>query len=87
MTLLNAMLQLTHFKSPFLRTLLPCVGAAYAIQAGVAIPSILAQSERFYDLSGSLTYVSIANCTIPEEIAHGRAVITISVWNTEVHNS
>ena len=35
------------------------MGAAFAIQAGVAVPSILAQSERFYDLSGSLTYISV----------------------------
>lgn len=35
------------------------MGAAFAIQTAVAIPSILAQSERFYDLSGSLTYLSV----------------------------
>ena len=31
---------------------------AFGIQAAVAIPSIAFQSERFYDLSGSLTYIS-----------------------------
>jgi steroid 5-alpha reductase family enzyme len=31
---------------------------AYGIQAAVAIPSIIAQNERFYDLGGSLTYLS-----------------------------
>ncbi|MCJ1367087.1 hypothetical protein MMC16_006219 [Acarospora aff. strigata] len=41
-----------------LRTLIPSLSLAYGIQAAVAIPSILAQSERFYDLSGSLTYLS-----------------------------
>lgn len=41
------------------RTLVPSVGAAFAIQTAVAIPSILTQSERFYDLSGSLTYLSV----------------------------
>ncbi|CAD0098013.1 unnamed protein product [Aureobasidium mustum] len=58
MTLLNTLLALTNFRSPFLRTLVPSIGLAYAIQAGVAAPSILFQSERFYDLSGSLTYLS-----------------------------
>ncbi|KAG9947809.1 DUF1295-domain-containing protein, partial [Aureobasidium melanogenum] len=58
MTLLNTLLALTNFRSPFLRTLVPSIGLAYAIQAGVAAPSIFFQSERFYDLSGSLTYLS-----------------------------
>jgi hypothetical protein len=58
MTLLNTLLALTNFRSPFLRTLVPSIGLAYAIQAGVAVPSIALQSERFYDLSGSLTYLS-----------------------------
>jgi steroid 5-alpha reductase family enzyme len=58
MTLLNTLLTLTNFRSPFLRTLVPSIGLAYAIQAGVAVPSIALQSERFYDLSGSLTYLS-----------------------------
>jgi len=77
MTLLTSLLTATNFRNPFLRTLVPSVGAAFAIQsmfrsallsrssllthilAAVAIPSILAQSERFYDLSGSLTYLSV----------------------------
>lgn len=56
--ILSTLLHLTSFKSPFLSTLIPSVAAAYGIQAAVAIPSILAGSERFYDLSGSLTYLS-----------------------------
>ena len=60
MPLLSTLLQATHFTSPFLRTLIPSIGLAYAIQGAVAIPSILAQSEKFYDLSGSLTYLSCA---------------------------
>lgn len=58
MTILNTLLHLSNFKNPFLRTLVPSIGLAYGIQAAVAIPSILAQSERFYDLSGSVTYIS-----------------------------
>lgn len=56
--LLLRLLQLTNHSNPFLRTLLPSVGLAYAIQTAFAIPSIALQSERFYDLSGSLTYIS-----------------------------
>lgn len=55
---MSALLRLTNFKSPFLRTLIPSIGLAYAIQAAVAVPSIAAHSERFYDLSGSITYIS-----------------------------
>ena len=58
MAVLSTLLHVTAFKSPFLSTLVPSIGLAYAIQAAVAVPSIIAQSERFYDLSGSLTYLS-----------------------------
>jgi len=58
MTILTSILHATNFQSPFLRTLVPSISFAYGIQAAVAIPSIFAQSERFYDLSGSLTYLS-----------------------------
>jgi hypothetical protein len=58
MTLIHTLLRLTAFKSPFLRTLVPSVGLAYAIQGAVGVPSIIGQTERFYDLSGSLTYLS-----------------------------
>lgn len=54
----QSLLQATNFRSPFLRTLLPTIGLAYTIQAAAAIPSIGLQTERFYDLSGSLTYLS-----------------------------
>ncbi|KAF9875998.1 hypothetical protein CkaCkLH20_06444 [Colletotrichum karsti] len=59
MTLLQSLLHLTNFKSPLLRTLVPSVSAAYAIQLAFAVPSILAQNERFYDFSGSLTFLSV----------------------------
>jgi hypothetical protein len=57
MTLLSSLLHLTNYRNPFLRTLVPSISLAYTLQAAVAVPSILAQSERFYDLSGSLTYL------------------------------
>jgi steroid 5-alpha reductase family enzyme len=56
--ILNGLLHATNYKNPFLRTLVPSIGLAYGIQAAVAIPSIIFQTERFYDLSGSLTYIS-----------------------------
>ena len=58
MPLLTSLLSATNFSNPFLRTLVPSIGLAFGIQAAVAAPSILAKSERFYDLSGSLTYLS-----------------------------
>ncbi|KAI9838357.1 MAG: hypothetical protein M1819_005625 [Sarea resinae] len=58
MAVLNALLGLTNFSNPFLRTLIPSISLAYTLQAAVAIPSILTHSEQFYDLSGSLTYLS-----------------------------
>jgi hypothetical protein len=58
MTLLTSFLAATNYKNAFLRTLVPSLGLAYGIQAAVAIPSILAKNERFYDFSGSITYLS-----------------------------
>ena len=59
MALATFLLHLTNFRNPFLRTLIPSICTAFAIQGAFAIPSILAQSERFYDLSSSLTYLSV----------------------------
>ncbi|KAL5387879.1 hypothetical protein DPSP01_003277 [Paraphaeosphaeria sporulosa] len=58
MPLLQSLLHATAFRTPLLRTLVPSVALAYGIQTAVAVPSIAAQTERFYDLSGSLTYLS-----------------------------
>ena len=58
MPVLSTLLHATTFSRPFLSTLVPSVALAYGLQAAVAVPSIVAQSERFYDLSGSLTYLS-----------------------------
>ena len=58
MGLLTSLLHATNYSNPFLRTLVPSVGLAFGIQGAAAIPSILAKNERFYDLSGSLTYIS-----------------------------
>jgi hypothetical protein len=77
MTLLNSLLHLTNFRNPFLRTLVPSVSAAFAIQAAVAVPSILAQSERFYDLSGSLTYISVAALSLYLPSLRARAAASV----------
>jgi hypothetical protein len=58
MTLLQTLLKATAFRNPLLRTLVPSVALAYGIQSAVAVPSIAGQTERFYDLSGSVTYLS-----------------------------
>ncbi|KAM3083777.1 hypothetical protein ACMFMG_002108 [Clarireedia jacksonii] len=78
MTLTNTLLHLTNFRNPFLRTLVPSVSAAFAIQAAVAIPSILAQSERFYDLSGSLTYLSVTALSLYLPTIRARAAASIA---------
>lgn len=59
MPLLDALLRITDFRSPLLRTLVPSVAAAVALQAAAAAPSVLAQSERFYDASGSATVLAV----------------------------
>ena len=62
--MLSSFLHATSYRAPLLRTLVPTVALAYGIQTAVAIPSIAAQSERFYDLSGSLTYLSCTALSI-----------------------
>lgn len=78
MTLLSSLLHLTNFRNPFLRTLVPSISLAYTLQAAVAVPSILAQSERFYDLSGSLTYLSCTALSLYLPTLRARAAAAAS---------
>ncbi|OTB00285.1 hypothetical protein M426DRAFT_66247 [Hypoxylon sp. CI-4A] len=57
--MLQKLLHLTNFRSPILRTAIPSVAAAFALQTAVAIPSVAAQSERFFDASGSVTFLAV----------------------------
>lgn len=77
MTILTALLHATNFRNPFLRTLIPAVGSAFALQAAVGIPSIIAQSERFYDISGSLTYLSVTALSLYLPTIRARAVAAV----------
>ena len=56
--MLQLLLKATNFKSPLLRIIIPVTATAIALQGAVAIPSCFAGTERFYDLSGSITYIS-----------------------------
>ncbi|KAI1490747.1 hypothetical protein F5X96DRAFT_669363 [Biscogniauxia mediterranea] len=55
----HVLLPLTNFRSPLLRTAVPSVAAAFALQAFVAVPSVRARSERYYDASGSATFLAV----------------------------
>ncbi len=59
--------------SPLLAVLVPSVSLAYGLQGLVAVPSILAQSERYYDLSGSATYLSCAALSLYMPFVRARA--------------
>lgn len=59
MAFIQYLFHITNFRSPLLRTLVPCVAAAFALQAAAAAPSIFAQTERFYDASGSATFIVV----------------------------
>lgn len=52
---LQTLLHVTNFSSPLLRTVIPTVAAAFALQGAFAVPSIIARSDRFYDFSGAVT--------------------------------
>ncbi|KAH0601748.1 hypothetical protein MHUMG1_00627 [Metarhizium humberi] len=59
MPIINRLLHITNFKYPLLRTIVPSVGAALAIQLAAGLPSVLASTERFFDISGSLTFLAV----------------------------
>lgn len=77
-SLVHALLHATNYRNPFLRTLVPSIGLAYGIQAAVALPSILFQTERFYDLSGSLTYISCTALSLYLPTLRARAAASLS---------
>jgi len=78
MTLLHSLLSATNLRNPFLRNLVPSIGLAFGIQAAVAVPSILAQSERFYDLSGSLTYLSCTALSLYLPVLRARSAASLA---------
>ena len=69
------LLNMFNLRSPLLRTVVPSVAAAVALQAAVAAPSIAFQSERFYDLSGSLTYLAVGALSLYLPVLRARAVL------------
>ena len=73
MSILQSLLRATAYRSPLLRTLVPSVALAYGIQTAVAVPSIAFQTERFYDLSGSLTYLSCTALSLALPYLRARA--------------
>lgn len=78
MSMLHTLLSATNFRNPFLRNLVPSIGLAYGIQAAVAVPSIIAQSERFYDLSGSLTYLSCTALSLYLPVIRARSAARLA---------
>ncbi|KAK3707588.1 hypothetical protein LTR37_012083 [Vermiconidia calcicola] len=77
-SLLNSLLHVTNFRNPFLRTLVPSIGLAFGVQAAVAIPSIIFQTERYYDLSGSFTYISCTALSLYLPTLRARAAAALS---------
>ncbi|KAI1387603.1 DUF1295-domain-containing protein [Hypoxylon trugodes] len=76
--LLSKSLHLTNFRSPLLRVAVPSVAAAFALQTAVAIPSIFAQSERFYDVSGSATFLTVTLLSLYLPSLRARAAATLA---------
>ncbi len=61
-----------------------CVGAAYVINWAVFVPSFTAHTEKYFDLTGSLTYLSVtALAVIASDDLDLRAAIAaalVAVW-------
>ncbi|MFO0688115.1 MAG: DUF1295 domain-containing protein [Myxococcota bacterium] len=60
-----------------------CVALAFALNAAAFVPSFLARSERYYDLTGSATYLSVVALALALGPADARARLLaamIAVW-------
>lgn len=64
MALLQSLLHITDFQSPLLQTAVPAIATCFAIQNAVGIPSVLAQTEHVYDLSGGVTFVAASAASL-----------------------
>lgn len=76
-SLLQNLLHITNFRNPFLRAAVPSVAAAFALQTAVAVPSILTQSERFYDASGAATFLAVSALSLYLPSLRARAAATL----------
>lgn len=57
-----------------------CVGLAFLIQWLAFIPAYLLQSESFFDLTGSITYVSVtAIALLLSPVADGRSILLLAL--------
>jgi hypothetical protein len=74
--MLRLLLGVTNFKSPLLRAIVPVTAAAFALKGAVAIPSCIAGTENFYDLSGSITYISCTALSLYLPVLRARASAT-----------
>lgn len=74
MSFFPRLLNFGNFQNPLLRTIVPSVAAAVTLQAAVAIPSIAFQTERFYDVSGSLTYLAVGALSLYLPVLRAKAV-------------
>lgn len=74
----SILLGLTSFKSPLLRGIVPCVAAAFGCQFLAGAPSIFFGTERFYDLSGSLTYLAVGALSLYLPALRSRAAAQAS---------
>lgn len=61
-----------------------CVGLAFIVQWVVFIPSFLGRTERFFDLTGSLTYIAVAVVAVVLgpglDARAGLLVVLVCVW-------
>jgi steroid 5-alpha reductase family enzyme len=64
------------------------VGLAFLIQWIAFIPAYLLQSERFYDLTGSLTYISVTLIAVLlSPVVDGRSILLLAlvvIWATRL---
>ena len=64
MALLQSLFHLTNFRNPLLRALAVTIPASFGLQTAFAIPSIIAHSEKIYDVSGSLTFLAVTGLSL-----------------------
>lgn len=71
-SLLQGLLHITDFGGPIRKTALPVVATCFAIQNAVGVPSVLAQTEHVYDLSGGFTFVVASAVSLLARVLRAR---------------
>lgn len=83
-SLLQGLLHITDFGGPVSKTALPVAATCFAIQNAVGIPSVVAQTEYVYDLSGGWTFISATAVSLLARVLRKKASLSVGSENAAI---